>query len=251
MLSLDGQTILITGASRGIGAATAAAALKAGASVVGSWNRNPGALEVLSEEHGTERVHSLQADLSQAGAGAALWSSALNAAGELHGLVNNAGIALATKLDGDAATWQRDWATVLAVNTRAVADLCREAVLYFKHRGGGRIVTIASRAAFRGDTVDHLHYAASKGAVVPLMRSIARAFAGDRVLAFVVAPGWVKTDMASIIYEPGHEQALAEIPMGEAAPPEEVANLVAFLLSGMVDHATGATFDINGASYVH
>lgn len=250
MLSLDGETILITGASRGIGAATAAVALKAGASVVGSWNQKPGALEVLAEQYGRERVHPLQADLSRPGAGAALWADALRAAGELHGLVNNAGIAPATKLDGDAASWQRDWASVLAVNTQAVADLCREAVGYFKPRGGGRIVTIASRAAFRGDTADYLHYAASKGAVVSLMRSIARAFAGDRILAFVVAPGWVKTDMASVIYEPGNEQALAEIPMGEAAPPQEVANMVAFLLSGMVDHATGATFDINGASYV-
>jgi NAD(P)-dependent dehydrogenase (short-subunit alcohol dehydrogenase family) len=70
------------------------------------------------------------------------------------------------------------------------------------------------------------------------------------VLAFLVAPGWVKTDMASVIYEAGNEAALAEIPMGDAAPPEQVANMIVFLLSGRVDHATGATFDINGASYV-
>ena len=82
------------------------------------------------------------------------------------------------------------------------------------------------------------------------MRSIARGYAADRILAFLVAPGWVATEMASVIYEPGNESALAEIPMGEAAPPEEVANMIAFLLSGNVDHSTGATFDINGASYV-
>src|SRR5690606_17156400 len=83
--------------------------------------------------------------------------------------------------------------------------------------------------------------------------SIARAWARDGVLAFIVAPGWVKTDMASVIYEGGHagyESALAEIPMGDAAPPEQVANMIVFLLSGLVDHATGGTFDINGASYV-
>ncbi|HUD96318.1 MAG TPA: SDR family oxidoreductase, partial [Woeseiaceae bacterium] len=119
-----------------------------------------------------------------------------------------------------------------------------------RQRGGGRIVNVASRAAFRGDSADYLHYAASKGAVVALMRSIARAWAKDRVLAFTIAPGWVKTDMASLIYEPGNEAALAEIPLGDAAPPEEIANMIAFLLSGKVDHATGATFDINGASYV-
>jgi 3-oxoacyl-[acyl-carrier protein] reductase len=114
-------------------------------------------------------------------------------------------------------------------------------------------VNVASRAAFRGDTIDGLHYAASKGAVVALTRSIARGYAKDGILAFIVAPGWVKTDMASVIYEPGHagyESALTEIPMGDAAPPEQVANMIVFLLSGKVDHATGATFDINGASYV-
>ena len=250
MLSLDGQTILITGASRGIGAATAAVALKAGATVVGTWNRGPGVLEVLAEQYGGERVHALQADLSVPGAGARAWSEALRRAGEVHGLVNNAGVAPATRLEGDREAWWRDWATVLAVNTQAVADLCREAILYFRPRGGGRIVTIASRAAFRGDQMDSLHYAASKGAVVALMRSIARGCAADRVLAFLVAPGWVETDMAAVIHEPGNEQALAEIPLGAAAPPEEVANTVVFLLSGLVDHATGATFDINGASYV-
>jgi NAD(P)-dependent dehydrogenase (short-subunit alcohol dehydrogenase family) len=251
MLTLEGQTILITGASRGIGAATATVALDAGASIIGSFRTGAGILDKLLAQYGPARVHSVKADLAQPGAGRALWRQALDQAdGVIHGLVNNAGIAPATSLDADDDTWQRDWSDVLAVNTRAVADLCRDAVLYFGQRGGGRIVTVASRAAFRGDTADYLHYAASKGAVVALMRSIARAWAKDRVLAFTVAPGWVKTDMASLIYEPGNEAALAEIPMGDAAPPEEIANMIAFLLSGNVDHATGATFDINGASYV-
>ncbi|MEX2495751.1 MAG: SDR family oxidoreductase [Woeseia sp.] len=244
------QVILITGASRGIGAATARIALQAGASVVGSYNIALGALKNLSDEFGTDRVIAIQADLAEPGAGAKLWDEALRQAGKIDGLVNNAGISPATELAGDAEQWQHDWSQVLAVNTRAVADLCREAILYFKRRGGGRIITVASRAAFRGDNVDYLHYAASKGAVVALMRSIARGYAADGIRAFVVAPGWVKTDMASLIYEPGNEAALAEIPMGDAAPPEEVGNMIVFLLSGKVDHSTGATFDINGASYV-
>ena len=250
MLTLSNQTILITGASRGIGAATAKVALEAGATVVGSYNNSPGALEQLADSYGSDRVHALQADLERPGAGKVLWQESLGKAGKIDGLVNNAGIAPATKIDVEYFEWQRDWAQVFAVNTQAVADLCREAILYFKPRGGGRIVTVASRAAFRGDSADFLHYAASKGALVALMRSIARAYAADRILAFLIAPGWVATEMASIIYEPGNEGALAEIPMGEAAPPEEVGNMIVFLLSGMVDHSTGATFDINGASYV-
>ncbi|MEX0299442.1 MAG: SDR family NAD(P)-dependent oxidoreductase, partial [Kordiimonas sp.] len=110
--------------------------------------------------------------------------------------------------------------------------------------------TVASRAAFRGDSSDMMHYAASKGAVVAMMRTIARAFARDGIYAYLIAPGWVKTDMASVAYEPGNEHMLQEVPMGDAAPPEEIGNMIAFLLSGLVNHATGATFDINGASYV-
>jgi len=250
MPTLTDQTILITGASRGIGAATAAIALEAGASVIGSYKQGKGALEQLSTQYEAGRVRAIQADLAEAGAGAALWAATLQQAGKIDALVNNAGIAPATELQVDNDRWQHDWSQVLAVNTRAVADLCREAILYFRPRGGGRIVTVASRAAFRGDAVDYMHYAASKGAVVSLMRSIARGYAADGIFAFIVAPGWVSTDMASVIYEPGNEAALAEIPMGEAAPPEEVGNMIAFLLSGKVDHSTGATFDINGASYV-
>lgn len=253
MPALDGQTILISGASRGIGAATAKAALEEGATVIGSYRNAPGALNDLEGEYGRMRVLAVQSDLATERAGAALWREALARAGRIDALVNNAGIAPMSGIEDDDDTWHRDWADVLAVNTQAVADLCREAVRRFRASGGGRIVNVASRAAFRGDTIDGLHYAASKGAVVALTRSIARGYAKDGVLAFIVAPGWVKTDMASVIYEEGHsgyESALTEIPMGDAAPPEQVANMIVFLLSGKVDHATGATFDINGASYV-
>ncbi|HEX7718816.1 MAG TPA: SDR family oxidoreductase, partial [Woeseiaceae bacterium] len=144
MLTLEGQTILITGASRGIGAATAAVALDAGASIIGSFRSGAGILDKLSKQYGPERVRSIKADLALPGAGGALWRQALDQAdGVIHGLVNNAGIAPATPLEADDDTWQRDWSEVLAVNTRAVADLCREAVLYFGPRGGGRIVNVA------------------------------------------------------------------------------------------------------------
>lgn len=253
MISLDDRTILITGASRGIGAATAKTVLAAGGKVIGSYCHTPGALNDLALDYGSDRVRAIQSDLSVPRAGAALWRDALDAAENIDALVNNAGIAPMSGMDDDDDVWHRDWADVLAVNTQAVADLCREAVRRFRNTGGGRIVNVASRAAFRGDTPDGLHYAASKGAVVALTRSIARGYAKDGIRAFIVAPGWVKTDMASVLYEPGHagyETALSEIPMGDAAPPEQVANMIVFLLSGLVDHATGATFDINGASYV-
>ncbi|MCJ9429201.1 SDR family NAD(P)-dependent oxidoreductase [Kordiimonas marina] len=250
MFTLEGQTILVTGASRGIGAATAQLVLELGGTLVGSYQNAPGKLDTLQAEYGADRVLSVQVNLGEKGAGKRLWQEAMAFKGRIDGLVNNAGIAPETPIDADDEVWDKDWADVIAVNLQAVADLCRAAVLAFKKQGGGRIVTVASRAAFRGDIPECLHYAASKGALVAMMRSIARAYAKDGIYGFIIAPGWVKTDMATGIYEPGNEYKLQEIPMGDAAPAEEVGNMITFLLSGKVDNATGATFDINGASYV-
>jgi NAD(P)-dependent dehydrogenase (short-subunit alcohol dehydrogenase family) len=125
-------------------------------------------------------------------------------------------------------------------------------VEHFTARDGGRIINIASRAAFRGDRADYLAYAASKGGVVALTRSIARAFGKQGVKAFVVAPGFVRTDMAQDFFDAyGEKPVLDEIALPTLTEPVDVAPFVAFLASGMADHATGGTFDINAASYVH
>jgi NAD(P)-dependent dehydrogenase (short-subunit alcohol dehydrogenase family) len=256
VISFTDQTFLVTGASRGIGAATAKTLLTAGANVVGSYTHNPGTLTELANTFGPNRVKAIQVDLGNKNAGFDLWQQALNFNGRLDGLVNNAGVMPSTPHTADHETWNADWARVMAVNVQAVADLCKAAILHFEaqrakdEKSTGRIITIASRAGFRGDTSDAMHYAASKGAVVALMRSIARAFAGEGIYAYLIAPGWVKTDMAAVAYEQGNEHMLKEIPIGDAAPPEEIGNMIAFLLSGLIDHATGATFDVNGASYV-
>lgn len=246
----DNQTILVTGASRGIGAATARILLEAGASVVGSYNSGEGALAELKTEFGADRLLAVKSNLGEVGAGKVLWEAAKAFKGSLSGLVNNAGIMPETSLDMADDAWHQAWSDVMAVNVQAVADLCREAIRDFGAAGGGRIVTIASRASFRGDGPDYLNYAASKGAVVSLMRSIARGFADKGIYVFTIAPGWVKTDMASVAFEPGNEWMLKEVPMGAAAPPENIGNMVAFFLSGLIDHSTGCTIDINGASYV-
>ncbi|MGF1606345.1 MAG: SDR family NAD(P)-dependent oxidoreductase [Rhodothalassiaceae bacterium] len=245
---LEGQRLLITGASRGIGAAAAAAALDHGAQVVGQYVTAEGALAGLRDRFGADRVHAVRADLAEPAAVDAVWQQAMAWTGGLTGLVNNAAV---MPYSGPADPgWAEDWQHAWAVNVRAVADLCRHAVLAFPEAGGGRIVNIASRAAFRGDMPDAMHYAASKGAVVALTRSLAKGYARDKIGAFIVAPGWVKTErvLPRLADKP---EAVAEIPIGDACPPEQVGALICFLLSGQVDHATGGTFDINGASYFH
>ncbi len=256
MFSLEGKTYLVTGTSRGIGSATAGILLNLGANVVGCSSSRPGKMEDLEAKYGSEKVLSVPVDLSKPGTGFELWEQAIRFKGRIDGLVNNAGIAPSTPYDAPNEQWTTDWARVMQVNVQAVADLCKAAIQHFETERvrnkdfAGRIVTIASRAAFRGDQPDSLHYAASKGALVALMRSIARGFSGNGIYGFIIAPGWVATDMAAVTEMPGNEHMLKEIPMGAMAPPEDIGNMIAFLLSGLVDNATGTTIDINGASYV-
>lgn len=172
--------------------------------------------------------------------------------GAIDGLVNNAGIAIESPLDKPVQNWLADWQETMRVNVEAVGLLCRLATEHFKAHGGGRIVNIASRAAFRGDTPDYLAYAASKAAVVALTRSIARGFGKDGIKAFILAPGFTRTDMATAFIERyGEAYAMNGIELARLTEPDDIAPLATLLLSGLADHATGATIDVNAASYVH
>lgn len=250
MTLLMDKVVLLTGASKGIGAATADKLLKEGATVIGTYNSGIGTLEDLSQIYGAGRLLALKGDLGDMNAVETIWQQALNFKGHIDAIINNAGTMTEVGVGASDSEWHQAWQQTMAVNVQAVADLCRRAILHFKESDGGAIVTISSRAAQRGDSIDYMHYAASKGAVVALMKSIARGYAADNIMAYTIAPGWVKTDMAAIAYEPGNEYMFDEIPMGDAAPPEEIGNLIAFLISGQARHTTGSTFDINGASYV-
>lgn len=248
MIDLTGKTILLTGASRGIGAVTAKALSKAGASVVLHYGSSqPQAEEVA---RGLSNVYLLQADLSTPESASRLWQQAVAWKGHLDILVNNAAIAPYAQVEDSLEHWQRTWIQTTQVNLFAVADLCREAILHFRGRGGGTIINVASRAAYRGDNPNMMHYAASKGALVALTKSIARGFAREGILAYSVAPGWVETEMASDYIRDHAEDIAREIPIGKVASPVDVANTIAFLASGLVPHMTGATLDINGASFV-
>ena len=251
MIDLSGKVIFITGGSSGIGTVTVQTLVKAGAKVILHYANNLEKAQAVSESLENNQIHLLQADLSIENAAVKLWRDALSFTGNIDVLINNAGIMPSARIEDKLDIWNTAWKNTLQVNLIAVADLCREAIPHFKTRNGGIIINIASRAAFRGDTPEYMHYAASKGGVVALTRSIARGFGNDGVLAYAVAPGFVRTEMAEkFIQDYGEDFVTRDIPLGKIAPPEDVANVIAFLASGLAPHATGTTIDINGASYV-
>ena len=250
-IDLSGQTVLVTGASRGIGRAIAVLLAEAGATVGVHYNRNEAAARELADELG-HGAYIFQADLADANAAARLFSEAVDAFGHVDVVVNNAGVADGAALDGDLDTWLEAWDRTLAVNLRAVGVLCRAAVGHFTERGGGRIINVASRAAFRGDQPDYVAYAASKGGVVALTRSLARGLGKQGIVAFTVAPGFTRTDMVQPFFDRyGTEYAIDDLALDRMTEPEDIAPTILFLASGRMDHATGATIDLNAGSYVH
>jgi 3-oxoacyl-[acyl-carrier protein] reductase len=228
--------ILLTGSSRGIGAATLAALQTAGATVIGQGTAS-----------------GIPANFADPAAPRALWDAALAAqGGRIDVLINNAGVFEANPITRDDAAWVAEWERTMRINLTAAAELCRLAVLHWQDRGtSGRIVNIASRAAYRGDSPQHWHYAASKAGMVAMTKSIARGYAKDGILAFAVCPGFTMTGMAEDYLESrGGDTLLADIPLGRVAMPEEVAEVARFLALDAPPSMTGAVLDVNGASYV-
>jgi NAD(P)-dependent dehydrogenase (short-subunit alcohol dehydrogenase family) len=225
--------ILITGASRGIGAAIAEALTTDATKVV-----------ALSSADG---------DLSDPATPDRLWRASLDRLdGRIDVLVNNAGVFEDNPLGDPDADWLANWNRTMQVNLTASAQLCRHAVLHWQERGvPGRIVNIASRAAYRGDSPAHWHYAASKSGMVAMTKTIARAYAKDGILAFAICPGFTMTGMAEeYLASRGGEKLLADIPLGRVAMPGEVGEMARWCALDAPAAMTGAVLDVNGASYV-
>lgn len=252
MIDLTGKVVLVTGASRGIGAVTAKTLHRAGAAVILHYGQGQAEAEAIAAELGEQRVHLIQSDLAIPGAARALWSHALGWQGQVDVVVNNAAVMPAAPVGGDWDTWTAAWQQTLQVDLIAVADLCREAICHFQTVQGGILINLASRAAFRGDGPEYAPYAAAKAGIIGLTRTLARGFAQDGVRAYAIAPGFVHTDrIEQVMQARGADYVTRDIPMGAPADPQDIANLIAFLAAGLAPHATGATFDVNGASYFH
>jgi NAD(P)-dependent dehydrogenase (short-subunit alcohol dehydrogenase family) len=252
-MDLSDQTLLITGASRGIGRAIARTCADAGATVAVHYGRSEDAAREVADACGNGSAP-VQADLADLEATDALFGAVVDRFGTVDGLVNNAGVAVSAPFDASSDRWAEAWTQTMTVNLRAPEILCRHAVRHFQSRTppGGRIVNVASRAAFRGDTPDYTSYASSKAGLVALTKSLARAFGGDDITAFSIAPGFTRTDMAQDFIDTyGEAHATSDLALNRLTEPEDIAPTVAFLLSGNADHATGTTIDLNAGSYVH
>ncbi|MEO0690475.1 MAG: SDR family oxidoreductase [Pseudomonadota bacterium] len=232
--------ILLTGSSRGIGAAAYETLYSRGCSVIGHQT-SPGDEDFIP------------ADFRDPMAAQALWEAALaRSGGRIDVLINNAGLFEANRIERSDIEWLDAWEDTLRINLSAAAQLSRLAVRHWQDRGvGGRLVHVASRAAYRGDSPAHWHYAAAKGGMIAMHKTIARGFASQGILSFAIAPGFTDTAMAGDYLETrGGPGLLADIPLGRVAEPEEIAKIIAFCALDAPASMTGAVIDANGASFV-
>ena len=253
MHDLSGVTVLLTGASDGIGFHTARLLGERGANLIAHWRSNEQGALKATEDIPADRKLLIQADFSADGGARRLWESALQWRGRVDVLVNNAGLLPQAGIDSNDEEWAASWETAMEVNVVQPANLMRLATQHFLTRGSGVLITMSSWAAQQGSGNPKLvAYAASKAALAAATKTVARAHASAGVLAYCIAPGAVATGMTlqSANNQGGLAEVTAALAMREMVPPGEVAELVAILATGRHRHLSGATIDVNGATYL-
>ena len=248
---MNGRAILVTGAARGIGRAIAEAFAEQGDRVAVHYGHSAAlAAEVLAGLPGSGHAV-VQADLADPQAVRRMVDEACAVLGGLDVLVNNAGIFTPHPItDVSYEQWQAAWQATLAVNLTGAANVTWCAVQHMMPRGGGRIVNVSSRGAFRGEPGQPA-YGASKAGLNAFGQSLARALAPHGIAVTTVAPGYVETDMAtSLLAGPSGDQIRAQSPFGRVARPSEIAAAVLYLASPDAEWASGTIVDLNGASYL-
>lgn len=251
MFDFERKKILVTGASRGIGRAIANAFAESGGNLALNYKSDEkSASETLSGLNGEGHIL-VQADVSVADGARAAVDKSISALDGLDIVVNNAGIFEDHRPDTVGFDeWQAAWQKTIDVNLIGPANVCYFAAQHMIQHGGGRIVNVSSRGAFRGEP-DSPAYGASKAGVNALSQSLAIALAPHNIFVGVVAPGFVETDMAAdILSKPEGDAIRSQSPLGRVARPEEVANAVLFLASEGAEFTTGTIIDVNGASYL-
>jgi len=248
-LSLDGDVVLITGGSRGIGAAAVRLFVRAGARVVFSYLQATAAADQLRGECGADRCHPVQADLTGRAGAEALVRTAVERFGALDALVVNHGVWPADDVDIDEMS-DAQWHTTIATNLDSAFGLIKHSVAQMKRQGrGGNIVLISSTAGQRGES-GHCDYAATKGALISITKGLSTELAPHRIRVNCVAPGWVATDMtAATLADPQMQKKVqSAIPLGRVGTPEEIAGPILFLCTRHAGFITGEVFNVNGGA---
>ncbi|MEM7111582.1 MAG: SDR family oxidoreductase [Chloroflexota bacterium] len=250
-MDFTGKTVLVTGGSRGIGRHVALQFAERGARVAINYRTNRAAAEAtLAELAGSGHI-TVQADCADPEAVKRMVETAVSTFNRLDILVNNAGIFESHPLaDVSYEEWQAKWHSILNTNLIGAANASYCAGQQMIKQGGGRIINVSSRGAFRGEPLCPA-YGASKAGMNAMSQSLAKYLAPYNVFVGVVAPGFVETDMAEeILRGPLGDELRNQSPLGRVAKPEEVAYGVLFLASEGAEFMTGAILDVNGASYL-
>lgn len=250
-MDFSGKTVLITGGSRGIGRAIAVSFAEAGARVAVNFNHNKEAAAETCELLPGEGHFAIRADISSPEATQWMIDAVVKEFGKLDILVNNAGIFSPHPIDEvNYDGWQRSWKETINVNLMGPANACYCAAQHMIKQGGGRIINVSSRGAFRGEP-EFPAYGASKAGLNAMSQSLAKKLAPHKVYVFVVAPGFVETDMTEEVLAGELGDAIrAQSPLNRVAKPEEVAHAVLFFATEQAAFTTGAILDVNGASYL-
>ena len=246
-----GRAVLVTGASRGIGAAVAGVFAAAGDRVAVHYGSSRAAADEVAASLSGDGHVVVGADLGDPEAVRAMVAAAAEGLGGLDVLVNNAGVFTPHPItETTYVQWQRAWHDTLAVNLLGAANATWCAVPHMIEAGGGRIVNVSSRGAFRGEPRSPA-YGASKAAIIAFGQSLARALGPHRIAVTTVAPGWTDTDMAAdTLAGPRGDEIRAESPLGRVAAAEDVARAVLYLASPEAEMASGTVIDVNGASFL-
>ncbi len=246
-MDFSGKTVLVTGGSRGIGRATAIAFAERGARVAVNFHQNKEAASESCAMLPGEGHFAIRADLGNPDAVARMIDAVIGEFGRLDIVVNNAGVYFPHPPDQtDYEEWQKKWKDIIAVNLLGPANVCYCAARHMIEQGGGRIVNVSSRGAFRGEPAAPA-YGASKAGLNAMSQSLAQALAPFNIFVGVVAPGFTDTDMARPVVDDSIRQ---QSPLGRIATPEEVAYAILFFASEGAEFSTGAILDVNGASYL-
>ena len=250
-IDLLDKKILLTGASDGIGKGVAEYLMKMGARVAVHYNTNKASAELLVARYINTQSSAFKADLSNEEEVFRLFKEVNEQFEKIDVIILNAGVFIPHSTKETTKDWLSVWKKTMDINLNSVGLLTKLGLDHFKENNMGTFIYIGSRAVFRGETEEYLAYAASKGGLVSLARSVARSFGKYNIKSFILSPGFTRTQMAEdFIAQYGEEKVLNEIALNELTTPKDLAPLIGLMCSGLMDHATGATIDMNAGSHI-